>query len=133
MAPFLTVSTYMFPHELAIDRSKLESFGIECFVKDEFTIQTHNFLSNALGGIKLQVKQHDYDAALKILNDKPDLQTEYSYSSITCPNCGSGNIKGVGFNGKIALVLWIIIGIPIPIFSSKFYCFSCHQKHTIKR
>ncbi len=47
----------MFPSELAVVKSKLESEGIECKVLDEHTVQVYNFLSQAIGGVRLQVAE----------------------------------------------------------------------------
>jgi len=46
---------------------------------DENTTQIHNFYSNAIGGIKLQVSEADYDKAYSILHeggflDKPQVE-----------------------------------------------------------
>ena len=73
---FITVKTFTYPHELAILRSRLESEGIECFVKDELTIETYPFYSNALGGLKLQVKQSDLKKTIQILKETGYLNEE---------------------------------------------------------
>lgn len=57
----ITVATYTYPHEMAISKSKLEAYGIECFVRDELTVQVNNFYSNAIGGVKLEVKENEAD------------------------------------------------------------------------
>jgi hypothetical protein len=69
MEDFVTIATFTYPTELVIFRGRLESEGIECFVKDEFTVQVNNLLSNAIGGIKLQVKNSDVNKAIAILKD----------------------------------------------------------------
>ena len=63
----VTVVTFVYPHELGIPRSLLESEGIECFVRDEFIVNINPFYSNALGGIKLQVKESNAQRAMEIL------------------------------------------------------------------
>ena len=50
-------------------RSRLEFEGIECFVKDELTIQVDNFYSNAIGGLELQVKGEDFETAIIVLKE----------------------------------------------------------------
>ncbi len=45
---------------------QLEAEAIECFVKDEFT---DPFVSNAIGGVKLQVREQDCARAIQILKD----------------------------------------------------------------
>jgi len=63
----VTVIRFVYPHELGIPRSLLESEGIECFVRDEYTVSVHPFYSNAIGGIKLQVKERDAQLAMELL------------------------------------------------------------------
>lgn len=69
MEQFITIYTFSYPHEAAIIQGRLESEGIETFLKDELTVQTYHFYSNALGGIKLQVRESDVAIALEILKD----------------------------------------------------------------
>ncbi|MEQ8908592.1 MAG: DUF2007 domain-containing protein [Vicingaceae bacterium] len=123
--PLITIATYTLPHEMAIDRSKLEANNIPCFVKDEMTAQVHNFLSNAIGGVKLQVLEKDLEEAKAILADSEQLLADYSDSPIKCTHCQSGNVSGKGLNGKISLFILMLTGLPIPIFSSKLKCFDC--------
>lgn len=56
METFITIATFQYPHQAYIIKAKLESEGIYVLLKDELTIQAHNFLSNAIGGVKLQIK-----------------------------------------------------------------------------
>ncbi|MDR2886100.1 MAG: DUF2007 domain-containing protein [Rikenellaceae bacterium] len=66
---FVTLMTFTYPHEVALIRGYLEAEGIDVFVKDEMTAQVHNFYSNAIGGIKLQVPQAQLDHAVEIVRD----------------------------------------------------------------
>jgi hypothetical protein len=73
--PLETLATFSFAPEMGLVRSKLESEGIECFVKDELVSQT--YIHNAVGGMKLQVKAEDAERARKIIDEmevfsKPD-------------------------------------------------------------
>lgn len=83
MEKLIKIATFNYPSELAVVRTILESNDINCFVKDELTIQTHNFYSNAIGGIKLEVPYKDCEKALSILMESGnknyisiDLETE---------------------------------------------------------
>ena len=69
MDPFITVATFTYPHEAAILKGRLESEGIECFLRDELTVQVYNFYSNAIGGVKLQVRRADVSLVYRILED----------------------------------------------------------------
>ncbi len=50
-------------------KAKLESEGIEVRLLDELTTQVHNFYSNAIGGVKLQVKVGAEETAREILKE----------------------------------------------------------------
>lgn len=67
MPTFQTIATFTFPSEMYSARALLETEGIECFVKDELTAQVHNFYSQAIGGVKLQVKEEDAERARSLL------------------------------------------------------------------
>jgi hypothetical protein len=69
MSNLVTLLTFNFQHELAVVRGHLESEGIECFVQDELINQIQPFYANAVGGIKLQVKDSDFDLAMEIVKE----------------------------------------------------------------
>jgi len=118
---------------MAIARSKLEANDIQCFSRDELTVQVHNFYSNAVGGVKLEVMEQDVERALAILKEETDLHADYSDTAIRCSNCGSGNIAGVKFKGKLSLVLMFLFGLPMAIKSSKYYCFDCQGEYPLAK
>lgn len=76
MSRLVTVKTFTYSHELSIIRSKLESEGIYCFAQDELTAQVHPFTSNAIGGVKLQVKEEDVPQAIQILKENGYISDE---------------------------------------------------------
>lgn len=67
MDKLVTIKTFTYPHEVYVIRGKLESEGIQTFLKDEMTVQVHNFYSNAIGGVKLQVPSEEVEKALSIM------------------------------------------------------------------
>ena len=69
MPQFVTVATFNYAHELLIPRAKLESHGILCFVKDEYSMYIQPFFASTSGGIKLQVSDDDAEEALRILKE----------------------------------------------------------------
>jgi len=64
---FIQVATFTLPAELAVIRGRLEAEGIETQVKDELLVQTHNYYSNAIGGIKLLVRSDQVELTHEIL------------------------------------------------------------------
>lgn len=66
---FVTVLTVYYSHETALIRGRLEAEGIECNVIDELTVQVNPLYSNAIGGVKLQVRESDFENAIVILKE----------------------------------------------------------------
>lgn len=66
---WITVHAFTYPHEAHLAKVKLESEGIEVFLKDELTAQVNNFYSGAIGGVKLQVKAGQEEIAKEILKE----------------------------------------------------------------
>lgn len=76
MNELITIITFNYPHEAHLVKIKLESEGIEVFIKDELTVQVHNFYSNAIGGVKLQVKEKDFTRANQLLIESGYIKNE---------------------------------------------------------
>ena len=53
--------------KLTLQRDCSESEGIETMIRDEMTAQVNNFYSNAIGGVKLDVKEAEMDKARSVL------------------------------------------------------------------
>ena len=66
---FTLVRRFQYSSEATIYAGKLESYGIEVFLRDQFTIDSNPFYSNALGGIRMYVKTEDFERAYEILKD----------------------------------------------------------------
>jgi len=62
----ITIKTSHFETELIILRGRLESEGINCFLKNEFTTQIMNHM--ATFEVELQVSDLDVEKAKKILS-----------------------------------------------------------------
>jgi hypothetical protein len=67
---FITVATFWNPAEAHVVRSRLEAEGIRAYLADEMTVTMDWLLSNAIGGIKLQVAEKDAARALRVLAEK---------------------------------------------------------------
>jgi cytochrome bd-type quinol oxidase subunit 1 len=76
MSTLVTIYSVSFPDSPAIIKARLDSEGIECFTQNETTIQVDPLISNAVGGIKIQVKEQDAQQALEILYSEGYLRRE---------------------------------------------------------
>ena len=91
----------------SITFTKLQDAGVECYLKDEHTVTIDPILSNAIGGIKLVVKEQDAEEAKKILQQ---FDEEY-LQSVKCPQCGTPAITLVSKPGTsnfiTAIFTWL--------------------------
>ncbi|WMI68992.1 putative signal transducing protein [Mangrovimonas sp. YM274] len=69
MTNYTLIATFAYPSELTVAKTLLEANNIPYLVKDELTVQVHNFYSNAIGGIKLEVPDARAQEAIDILID----------------------------------------------------------------
>lgn len=67
MSNFVTVWTFTHPSEAYVVMGRLESEGIECYLVNELTTQVNPLYSNAVGGVKLQVKDEHLPLAIESL------------------------------------------------------------------
>ena len=68
----VTVGTFDMPTEAHLAKGLLEANGLEAFLADELTVGVAWHLSNAVGGIKLQVPETDVERATGILAARED-------------------------------------------------------------
>jgi Putative prokaryotic signal transducing protein len=66
-AHLVTVTSCSKPAEALAIRLQLEAAGVPVFLADEFTISMDWLLSNAIGGIKVQVAEADVPRACEVL------------------------------------------------------------------
>ena len=74
MNELVTVRTFSSSIDFEMVKSYLELFKIECFGKDELSNQT--YISNANGGVMLQVRAEKAEEAVKLLLDAGYLKAE---------------------------------------------------------
>ena len=144
MNDWVTIATFTYPHQAALLSSKLESEGIECYLKDGNMISANPFYSNAIGGVKIQVRGNDVERGNKIVEefykhlnseeedaelvqeDKPDEIEEQVKDGVKCPNCGSFEVHQDKTPSSFKIISVILLGIPL-IFPGrkKYHCFNC--------
>jgi len=140
--------TFTYPHESYIIKGVLESKGIETFLKDELTIQVDNFLSNALGGVRLQVPKEQVSIAYKILKDngyfnkderiqnkrkKVVVLKSIDYDVTVCPFCHSDNIIKNKRPTVLILISIFLLCLPLPLFRKNYYCYNCEKEWVFKK
>lgn len=84
---FFTIAAFEYAADVQIVKGKLESEGITVFLRDENTLNSDPMISNAIGGVKLQVYAKDREKALEIYNEIRAYAVDNFGKPIVCPNC----------------------------------------------
>lgn len=104
--------------------TKLRSAGIECYLKDEYTVTIDPLLSNAIGGIKLIVRKDDLEDAKKVFSSFD----EYARSIVRCPRCGSNDFiqvpKKSTANYITAILSWLFSAYAVSA-ENVYQCTQC--------
>lgn len=90
---FTTIANFMFSSEAKIVQGRLEADGIQTFLRDAVTIDTDPLVSNAIGGVKLEVLTTDLEKAQEILASISEHSLTDEGAPIECPKCGSNQIQ----------------------------------------
>lgn len=117
--------------EALLAKGFIESAGIECFLADENIVRMDWFISNFVGGIKLQVKSDDVDAALEVLSqpipEEFSFEGEGKFQQPRCPKCCSLDIIFEDLNKEVAYTsAWL--GVPIPLAQKSWKCLTCNRR-----
>ncbi len=91
---YTVLAVFEYSTEAHLIKSKLDSENIRTLLMDEKTIDSDPLISQAIGGVKLQVHNDDLDKASKIYNDIRNYKTLENGDLIHCPKCNSTRILG---------------------------------------
>ncbi|AXG68501.1 hypothetical protein KORDIASMS9_00716 [Kordia sp. SMS9] len=89
---FYTVTTFEYTAEARVMQGKFMSEGIEVFLRDQYTVDVDPFVSNAIGGVKLQVHLQDKEAAIALYNELREYEVDRKRNRIICPNCNENKV-----------------------------------------
>lgn len=109
-------------------KSILDSAGIENFLTDVNTVRMDWLWSNALGGVRLFVKDSDASSAEELLNqsfqDSFQVEGQETFTQPRCPVCQSFEVSYKGLHKRIAYAS-IILHVPIPLSRLGWRCGAC--------
>ncbi len=125
-------------YENAIEANRhkqmLKEHGIESWIANEQTIQSDWLLSQAIGGIQLQVFEDDLEKAKVLLKEFQEdqsyqLEVEHTIENpdfdFVCPQCGSNHLYQDEKPGGLFGVSLLLFMIPIKVPSRKYHCYYC--------
>lgn len=123
----VTIASFRDLYDAQLAKIRLESAGLEWFFADEATVHADWLYSNAIGGIKLQVRKADVQRALDVLardsidEDFAEKAIQEEVESSVCPRCGSENIAYYS-RPEAAVTLFLLLAI-IPCVITISYVF----------
>lgn len=115
-----TFDSYFVAH---IILGRLQSEGIECYLKDEATVTMDPILTNAIGGIKLVVRKENADAVKEILK-KFD---EAYLNSAICPQCDAHEFSYIAKPGVTNFLTAILTTLFGSYAVAPDYVYQCGQ------
>lgn len=122
----VTVGQYQDLPEALISRAVLEEAGIRSFLSDENTVSVNWGISNAVGGIRLQVAAEDEAEARAVLSQPaPERFPTDSGEFVqpVCPTCGSTDVMANDHERKVPAGS-IPVNIPLP-HQVEWRCLQC--------
>jgi len=106
-----------------ITLTRLHADGVECYLKDEYTVTIDPILTNAIGGIKLVVKAQDEESVKKLL---AEYEAEYMKSAC-CPKCGSNSFTYIAKPGVTNFVTAILTWLFSNYAVAQDYVYHCKE------
>ena len=107
-----------------IQLTRLRAAGIECYLKDEYTVTIDPLLSNAIGGIKLLVRKSEEHSIRKLLRE----MNAEADSKLLCPQCGSHKFilvpKRSAENLLTAITTWLFSAYAVSA-ENVYQCTNC--------
>jgi hypothetical protein len=128
MRELATIRQFRDLPEALLAKGSLESAGIECFLADDNLVRLDWFISNFIGGIKLNVRAADVGNARQIL-DEPILEGLYVegiglYEQPRCPKCQSLDVNFQELDHPIAYMS-AFLRMPMPVQRPAWRCHQC--------
>ena len=116
--------------EALLAKGKLESADIHSVLADGNLVRMDWLLSNAIGGIRLQVEQQDLESARVVLNEPipaelGDEALGESFIQPRCPRCYSLDIGFEGIDRFWTYGLWLLLSFPIRVRKGNWKCYTC--------
>jgi hypothetical protein len=140
----VTIARFQFPYQAHLLAGRLESEGIMAFVQDENQIAISPWLTNTLGGVRVQVRTSDEVAANEIMQTieasvtpedtlHPSIEVNGKVFDLVngiCPECSTASVYLARPNGlTTASAAAFVVTFMIPIkLQHKYFCFNCHYE-----
>jgi DNA-directed RNA polymerase subunit RPC12/RpoP len=127
----ITLKTFSSDISAHLLKTRLESEGVECFILDENIVRLNSFYDLAVGGIRLQVREEDFQRAKALIEEWEGLPyLDEENRELRCPKCQSTSVYA-GFKSFNTAAGWLTLVISFllviyPFFTKTvFRCKEC--------
>ena len=84
----VTIAKYGNPQEASLLKAVLEDQGIRCYLIGSQSSDMLSIVGTAVGGVQLQVTEHDAEHALSLLRELEDSKESRAHHAWVCSQCG---------------------------------------------
>ena len=123
----ITVATFDNPIYAEMFKMKLESEGVRCCIVGAELVSAVWTMSNAVGGIKVQILDEDVEQVRAILEQMDEIPGQFIFlpPKKACPACGSMNVARRPWPLMLSI---LTLGFPLLFCRRGFTCNECgHQ------
>ncbi|MCF6313625.1 MAG: hypothetical protein L3J39_14355 [Verrucomicrobiales bacterium] len=121
----LTIARFSTTEEAHLFRLRLAVGGVKAFILDEYMVQMDWLISNAIGGVRVQIADDDLELCQQILQEEP-CEPEAQITA-ECPFCQSNDTKKESFTRRLSFLSLFIIGCPLPVAKNSYLCHNCER------
>jgi len=126
----VTVRVFVYAVHAHLAKALLAANGIHAFVADDGIVAANPLLSQAIGGVRLLVRDEDAPAAIRILKqsarsgDQMD-GLQGTAENTECPRCHSTATHFEKYWLRLLALTWLLLGIPLPFVLKRWRCDRC--------
>lgn len=135
-----TVATFQEPGEAHMFCDRLHAEGVPAIIAHEYHIATAWYLSQALGGVKVQVpddRQSDARTIAALCDAgafRPVLEDTFgALDDIACPHCGARTYRKIHplSQATLAILIFLLFWVPCPPQDGTGRCNKCGQRFAL--
>lgn len=137
----ITIAHSLAAHNAHLLSTMLQQAGIEPVVADQHLVGMMWFLTGAMGGVKVQVWEHDLPAAIALLRELPSAFPALAPDSEppagdpqaegvppACPECGGQLVYFRGSEPEGFVIVLLEKLIPLPLLHGRWICEDCGKR-----
>jgi len=123
-----TIDRFFHPTDAHIAAGRIESEGIPVFLLGINHASANWLLSNALGGIRVQVPANRAEEARAIL---AEIAQPLPEQDELCPKCGSAETSAMSNSRKVAFLAVHLFSLPLPWRNTRRHCQACGNEWVV--